>query len=310
MAIGPTHIEWLSSLARRAEIPVGAVVLDLGPQDIQIDRASLRRVAGRHLDGDGAERVLSAIFDGEAVKPDAQRAFYSIFGAREYRSADLNDPRADYSIDLNDPLPADIGQYDVVTNFGTTEHIFNIGGTFASIHRLLNVGGIQLHAVPGYAFIDHGYYNLNPSVFLDVARANHYDVVDLLYIDNLYIRDRARRVEATPFDFGSLPITLADMADAATLMKKAALRFHHNLTSDETRGVLEAMVPAGQRTPPAPMPDERLPLWLVFDLLFVALRRTSRSPETLVAPSQAVFEILKQSSRPSIFARVRRRLGL
>jgi hypothetical protein len=310
MAIGPTHIEWLSSLARRAELPSGAAVLDLGPQDIQLDRASLRCIASRHLDDPACDRVLATMFDGEAIKPDCQPAFYSIFGAGRYRSADLNDPRADYAIDLNRPLPSKLGQYDVVTNFGTTEHVFNIGGTFASIHRLLNVGGIQLHAVPGYAFIDHGYYNLHPSAFLDLAKANNYDVVDLLYIDNLYIRDRARRIEVEPFDFGKLPINRADMAENQVLMQKAALQFYRNLTAAETRMVLEAMVPTEQRTPPAPMPDARLPLWLVFDLLFVALRRTSRSPEELVPPSQSAFEVLRTAKRPGLMARLRRHLEL
>jgi len=310
MAIGPTHIEWLSSLARRSEIPSDAAVLDLGPQDIQIDRESLSRVASRHLDQAGCDRVLTTMFDGEAVRPASQLAFYSIFGAAQYRSADLNDPRADYPIDLNRPVPATLGEYDVVTNFGTTEHVFNVGGTFASIHRLLKVGGIQLHAVPGYAFIDHGYYNLHPSVFLDLAKANHYDIVDLLYIDNLYIRDRARRIEVAPFDFESLPIKLADMSDTQLLMTKAALQFHRNLMSADTRVVLEAMVPAEQRTPPAPMPDARLPVWLVFDLLFVALKKTSKSPKNLALPSQAVFEVLKADKRLGILARLRRRFGM
>jgi hypothetical protein len=39
-----------------------------------------------------------------------------------------------------------VGCYNVVTNFGTLEHILN--KSFANIHDLLKVGGIQLHAIP------------------------------------------------------------------------------------------------------------------------------------------------------------------
>ena len=49
MAIGSLHIEWLSSLALRSQMPVHADVLDLGPQDLWIERAPLQRVAARHL---------------------------------------------------------------------------------------------------------------------------------------------------------------------------------------------------------------------------------------------------------------------
>src|SRR5581483_7852182 len=117
--------------------------------------------ARRHLPVERSEQVVQTIFAGDAApRPDCQLAFYSIFGAETYRSVDMCDPRATYAADLNLPIP-NLGQYDLVTNFGTTEHVFNIGGTFASIHRLLKVGGVQVHAVPIFAYVDHGYYNLH-----------------------------------------------------------------------------------------------------------------------------------------------------
>ena len=127
MAIGSMHIEWLSTLALQSKIPPNAAVFDLGSQDLWTEREPLRRVARRHLSPDACETAIHEIF-GDEAKPgsDAQRAFYSIFGAQTYRSLDLTDPRADYAYDLSYPLP-DIGKYDVVTNFGTTEHVFNIG---------------------------------------------------------------------------------------------------------------------------------------------------------------------------------------
>src|SRR5436190_2203680 len=147
MAIGSLHIEWLSSLAVRSQIPARAAVLDLGPQDIWITPEPLERVAARHLGPEDRARIMRAIFDGDTPRPRSQPDFYSIFGAGSYRSLDLGDPRADFALDLNLPVPPETGTYDVVTNFGTTEHVFNISQTFASIHRLLNVGGLQLHTL-------------------------------------------------------------------------------------------------------------------------------------------------------------------
>jgi hypothetical protein len=310
MAIGPTHIEWLSHLARRSAFSPRTAVLDLGPQDIQIDRESLHRVACRHVSPERAEQAMQAIFAGApAPQPDAQKAFYAIFGAESYRSVDLCDPRATYAADLNQPLP-DLGRYDLITNFGTTEHVFNIGGTFASIHRLLKTNGVQLHAVPGYAYIDHGYYNVHPSAYLDMARMNNYDVVDFSYVDNIVVRDRTRRVEVEPFDFDGLPVRVSDMRDTADLMNKVAAQFYRNLVSVETRNVLAEMLPPDQRHDVGTFPDPRLPICFVFDLCFVALRRTAASPEVFVPPSQQVFGTPGRTAKlRQLVTRLRARIG-
>jgi len=306
MAIGSMHIDWLSALALRSEIPRNAAVLDLGPQDLWTDRDTLRRVAKRHCIGREAEGLMDIIFGADQrPKPNAQQTFYSIFGGGSYRSLDLTDSRADYAYDLSFPLP-DIGKYDVVTNFGTTEHVFNIGQSFANIHNLLNVGGLQLHTLPAYGYIDHGFYNIHPCAYLDMARANEYEIVDFSYIDNINTR-MARPIEDAPFDFGSLPIQLPDVADTYALMTKALLLFYDNLQSQETRHALEKLAGAqpsrppktswfGRKSLPPTMPDPQLPIFVIFDMMFVALRRTEKSPKDFVMPLQGVYaEIQKRA---------------
>jgi len=295
VAIGTMHIEWLSTLALRSQIPRGAAVLDLGPQDLWIEREPLQRIARRHVNRADCEKALDAIFDGKSPRPGAQPAFYSIFGGGSYHSIDLTDPRADFALDLNLSLPPNVGSYDVVTNFGTTEHVFNIGQAFANIHKLLKVGGVQLHAIPSYGYIDHGFYNIHPCTYLDMAKANEYEIVDVLYIDNINVR-MARPIEAKPFDFSTLPIKLSEMTDTVPLMTKAAMLFHHNLQSAETQKALSAMVPKEALNSPIVMPDKRLPIFIVFDLMFVALRRTSKSPAEFVAPIQGVYANMQKKN--------------
>ncbi len=254
---------------------------------------------------------MGAIFgDDGAARPDCQRAFYSIFGAESYRSVDLCDARATYAADLNLPIP-NLGRYDLVTNFGTTEHVFNIGGAFASIHRLLKVGGVQVHAVPIFAFVDHGYFNVHPSAYLDMARANNYEVVDFSYIDNIVVRDRTHVVQAEPPDFGAFPIQVRQMKDTTDLMNKIAARYFRNLTAPETVAVLGAMLPPEQRDDLGAFPDPRLPICFVFDLAFVALRRTAASPEVFVPPSQQVFGRPRRTVRlRQMVAGLRARIGV
>lgn len=308
MAIGSMHIEWLSALALKSKIPQNAAVLDLGPQDLWIEREPLRRVAKRHLPSKVCNETIDAIFgDGSRPKADAQSAFYSIFGGGSYRSTDLTDPRADYAFDLNFPAPENVGKYDVVTNFGTTEHVFNIGHAFENIHNLLKAGGVVLHALPGYGYIDHGFYNIHPCAYLDMAKANEYEIVDFTYCDNINTR-MARPIQDEPFDFATLPLQLRDMNDTHALGTKAALLFYDNLGSQETRRALEQMTGATAVTPKKSwfgtkvelpqMPDAKLPIFVVFDLIFVALRRTERSPEKFVTPIQGVYaEMQKQNAQ-------------
>src|SRR5262245_57973720 len=104
MAIGSMHVEWLSTLAQRSAIPRNAEIVELGPQDLWIDRASLRLVAGRHLSQADCERALADIFEGKTPRRDAQLAFYKVFGASGYQAIDLEDPRARILADLNRPL--------------------------------------------------------------------------------------------------------------------------------------------------------------------------------------------------------------
>src|SRR5262245_3064881 len=114
MAIGSMHVEWLSMLALNAKIPKNAATLDLGPQDLWMQREPLTRVAQRHLPEAACKATLEEIFgDGHVPKANSQRAFYSIFGGGDYRSLDLTDPRADYAYDLNHPIPESAGKYDI-----------------------------------------------------------------------------------------------------------------------------------------------------------------------------------------------------
>jgi hypothetical protein len=199
--------------------PGVAAVRDLRPQDHFIEREPHRESPPqvcrlRENDRDDLQRHVT-----QAGRP---ADILLNLCAGSYRSFDLTEPRADYAIDLNRPLSRDIGRYDVVTNLGTTEHVFNIGQSFANIHNLLKVGGIQLHGVPSCGYIGHGFYNVHLSAYLDMAKANNYEFVDVIYIDNINVR-MARPIEVTPFDWGTLPIQLRDMIDPTALMTKSSI---------------------------------------------------------------------------------------
>jgi hypothetical protein len=81
-------------------------------------------------------------------------------------------------LDLNfDALPGHMNRhYDVVFNFGTTEHIVNQWNCFEVMHDALKAGGVAYHQLPASGYLDHGYYCYTPLFFRELADANGYDI--------------------------------------------------------------------------------------------------------------------------------------
>jgi SAM-dependent methyltransferase len=282
MAIGCVHTEWMFRLHGRSFLPAGASLIDLGPQDIQVPRAYLEARAQQALGGAAAVGA-AAVYDGQTPRRDGQAAYYALFGVEKYCSADLDDDRATYKLDLNRAAEG-LPQFDIVTDFGTAEHVYDIARVFETMHALLKPGGVALHVVPAFAFSNHGFYTPNPNLFVEFARANGYRLLDFSYVDNMFVREKLQ-AERPPcrFEFDGLPIQLHDMEDTQTFMTKVVRRFHANILSGETRAVLESLSPgdAGDATYPA----ERHHLCFVFDLMFVALAKPMRE-QKLRAPIQ------------------------
>jgi len=275
LAIGAIHVAWLKDLVRRGEFRGGGSVIDLGPQDIQVERDFMARALRGLVEEATLERGLGAAFAAEGAKADGQAGFYQLFGLTGYQSIDSEDKRATYRLDLNQPVSG-LPEHDVVTNFGTTEHVFNIGEAFRTIHNLTRPGGISLHCVPCFAFINHGFYGINPNLLVEMARANGYDLVDFSYFDNAFVRNaQLNRDGLDGFDLGKLPIGLADMENTQTFMIKVVDLFHRNLVAKATRREIAALGSGKRRLAPIGYPNRNYNICFVFDLIFFAMRRPS-----------------------------------
>lgn len=105
--------------------------------------------------------------------------FYQGRGCGRYVSIDGNG-RGTHTFDLNVPLPADFGRFDLVTDFGTGEHVFNQFQVFKSIHYLMRPkGGLFAFDRPTQGYAEHCYWNAHECLWRDLAEANHYQVLRL-----------------------------------------------------------------------------------------------------------------------------------
>ena len=66
--------------------------------------------------------------------------------------------------------------FDVVANFGTTEHIFNQHSAFQNIHKLCKTNGLMIHSLPIQGAYEHGLYNYHPNFFWALSAVNNYKI--------------------------------------------------------------------------------------------------------------------------------------
>jgi hypothetical protein len=123
---------------------------------------------------------LAMPLDDGRLKPlDASapwaRQFWTWLGF-DYASIDIDGSPASVPLDLNyDDVPADFKRrFQLVTNYGTTEHVANQLNAFKVIHDLASPGGIMIHVLPAQGMFNHGLVNYNPKFFWMLARSNGY----------------------------------------------------------------------------------------------------------------------------------------
>jgi hypothetical protein len=104
----------------------------------------------------------------------SSRLFWEALGF-SYSAIDFDGHKNSIALDLNRDCVATSmrGQFDLVVNCGTTEHVANQANAFAVIHDLARTGAIMYHDVPVCTF-GHGMVNYTPKFFLQLFRQNDY----------------------------------------------------------------------------------------------------------------------------------------
>jgi SAM-dependent methyltransferase len=182
--MGASTLPLLMTLKRRGYIPNGAAVIEIGAQQLgdaflnaTDDIAATGRLFGittppPSFAWTGPRRDTNVL----AGAPLA-REFWTWLGL-SYASIDIDGSPGSIPLDLNyDEVPSEfIGKYDVVTNFGTTEHVANQLQSFKIAHDLARPGGLMVHVLPASGGLNHGLVSYNPKFFWMLGRSNGYKI--------------------------------------------------------------------------------------------------------------------------------------
>jgi len=222
-------------------------LLDIGPQNVY------------HITDDQISRFLenqNGVIPGQQLEAEIKRVIYFSTprpGERttllseltdltdiEYNSFDVCPGLKTEIVDLNyDSLSERYREYyDIVLDFGTTEHIFNQWNSFRIMHDALKPGGVLYCQLPAGGWLDHGYYCYTPLFFKDLAKANDYTILDFFFteagrckLDDLGIDIRAQDKYMIPRSANLEPskLTLADYDVHAVMQKKSGGPFRCTL---------------------------------------------------------------------------------
>jgi hypothetical protein len=183
MAYNGTTLCGLANLIRM--LPIGAGILELGAQDIgpDVPMADVLNCA-MAVHPNNPERARTVAADYDARKPLPVSALFRRSPYR-YRCVDLMPGPLTLQIDLNTYRVRwrERGTYNLITNFGTSEHVTDQVNTFRVIHDFAAVGAVFTHSVPFTGYFNHGLYSYNPVFFVFLAHANGYDIEDISLSD-------------------------------------------------------------------------------------------------------------------------------
>lgn len=114
----------------------------------------------------------------------------------DYISYDIFDGYKTFVFDLNfESVPKEhLNAFDLVLNCGTSEHVLGQYNCFKVMHDAVRVGGFIYHDLPFTGYLDHGYFNYQPKMFFDLAKANAYEIVEVSVGEPLETEDVVNHV--------------------------------------------------------------------------------------------------------------------
>src|SRR6516164_4901322 len=177
MGLGPPVIELYRQLKLQGALEGITEVMELGSQDFWCPQKNLVTAL---LKAFGKKVEDPALLNTSNASQKPARLLYEALGIK-YGCVDVDGRVGSVVMDLNfDSVPdAHKGQYGLVTNHGTSEHILNQYNVFKTMHEFARVGGVFIHAVPFTVHLEHGFFNYQPNFFEALARYNSYETLGI-----------------------------------------------------------------------------------------------------------------------------------
>lgn len=190
MAITEIEYALFKLLHEQNALPLASEVLELGEANWygDVDVHVLGQDIYRFLPEESQQAVFRRLDEIVAAKrPDILFEIAKIFWQtflqpRAMTAIDFHGTEQALKLDLNTSIS--LGrQFQLVLNLGTAEHVFNVAQVFKTIHDHTVPSGVMVHGLPFSGWVDHGFFNFNPTFYWDLAAANDYNVMIVVYTE-------------------------------------------------------------------------------------------------------------------------------
>lgn len=184
MGIGIASVQNLLELHNLRLLKNSKSVLEIGSQELHLKKADLEeliKIAG--LDSKLLENIPN-IKNWPFGPRASSKYLYEILGIKDYQSIDMNGKHGAIIHDLNKPFndTSKFNKFDIVTDFGSCEHVFNISECYKTLHNLVKPGGYLI--VDQAILKGNGYFKFDESFFEGIAAANNYKIIFSSYVIN------------------------------------------------------------------------------------------------------------------------------
>ena len=155
---------------------VGLSIIDFFNRSIS---KTIGDITGKRMTELGDQKI----WDSVATKPDGGRVWFKDWiedrGCHHY-SIDIHGKNGSYALDLSEPLDSFWRRnFDIVTNFGTSEHVEDQYVCWQNIHRLGKSGSVYIHVLPEFGKypLSHCKYFCDKTFFDHLIEENKYTPV-------------------------------------------------------------------------------------------------------------------------------------
>lgn len=167
-------------LAKKYRKRISGSILQLGRQDAYFDFDTLRSQANRfdiELKSTPIRTVENPWTKQQVID---DQTLFSALGFETVDSLDfVADEKPSIVHDLNEEVPTSFhGRWDIVYDGGTLEHVFDVATALRNIHSMVKPGGLAIHESPTNNYVDHGFWQINPTLLFDFYSANGYEILE------------------------------------------------------------------------------------------------------------------------------------
>ena len=181
MGIGLSTAQVLLELYNEQKLTNVKNVAEIGAQELHLKEQDLQDL----YEQVGLDKNLTTKHENLKNWPKHPRAtaknLYSDLGIKDYTSIDISAEHNSLKVDLNNEFldKSYYNKFDLVTDFGSCEHVFNVAECYKTIHKITKKNGLIIICQAVYG--GNGYFTFDKPFLEGIAAANNYEIIHSSY---------------------------------------------------------------------------------------------------------------------------------